>query len=88
VSCIVADPGKAAAYTLQVYKDAADPAALLVNQTQPEPRFFITGLHPGMSYQMVVYASNEKGQSQPTLILHPQPSIPPRRQGQALIRLL
>lgn len=60
-----AEPQPSATYHLELYRDPLTPLALpLVNVSNPSaPSFSVSGLSPGSTYLLVIYAANERGKS-------------------------
>lgn len=60
------DGGLAQTFTLEVYDSLTQD--LLGNLTSATPWFSVTGLRPGLSLQLVVFAHNAKGRSEVVLL--------------------
>lgn len=69
---------------LEVATDVAKAGQLVYNFTGKAPIFSVTGLDPGSTYHVTVFASNLKGRSEPVRLKATTLNLPERRTGKLL----
>ncbi|XP_046753588.1 nephrin-like isoform X5 [Diprion similis] len=77
------DGGLPQEFTLEVdietSNELAKAGSLVYNSTSKVPTFSVTGLDPGTTYHIIVFASNSKGRSEPVRLRTTTLNLPERR---------